>query len=115
MEPIMGVRADRRNMDARSPPRNSYGHEKEFQGELGMKKVLATLLAITAWLTPGAARADIVFANTTGGRLISFDSATPGALLSNVAISGVLGDLVGIDFRPADNMLYGVGNTAAAG
>src|SRR5690242_16914569 len=81
-----------------------------------MRKLLAILgLALSAWAAPGVARADIVFANTSGGRLISFDSATPGTLLSNVAISGVLGDLVGIDFRPADNMLYGVGNNAGAG
>jgi len=81
-----------------------------------MKKVLATLLALTAWLTPGAARADIVFANTTGGRLISFDSATPGSIFTNVAISGVLGDLVGIDFRPATpTQLYGVGNNNGIG
>jgi hypothetical protein len=81
-----------------------------------MKKLLAILaLAFSAWATPGAARADIVFANTTGGRLIAFDSASPGAILSNVAISGVLGDLVGIDFRPATNVLYGVGNNAGTG
>jgi hypothetical protein len=81
-----------------------------------MKKLLAiSLLAITACLMPGAARADLVFANTTGGRLISFDSATPGTLQSNVGISGVLGDLVGIDFRPANTVLYGVGNNAGIG
>ena len=74
-----------------------------------MKKLLAILvLAFAAWATPDVARADIVFANTTGGRLISFDSATPGSILNNVAISGVLGDLVGIDERKeAQREVYG--------
>src|SRR4051812_37896869 len=61
----------------------------EFHGVPGMKKLLVILsLVLTSWLTPVTARADLVFANTTGGRLISFDSATPGTILSNVAISG---------------------------
>ena len=47
---------------------------------------------------------------TTGNRLVSFDSATPGTIFADVAVSG-LGTgqgLVGIDFRPADGMLIGL-------
>jgi len=62
------------------------------------------------------AHAATVFANTTGGQLISFDSNTPGSLLSSVPITGVAGSLVGIDFRPATpGVLVGLGNNAGAG
>jgi len=82
-----------------------------------MNKWLAVLLlGIPLWVAMGAAQAGSIFANTTGGRLISFDSATPGSIQSNVAISGVTGDLVGIDFRPATpGTLYGVGNNGGVG
>ena len=82
-----------------------------------MKKWLAVLLlGITLWVAPGTARATLIFANTTGGRLISFDSSTPGTIQSDVPISGVAGGLVGIDFRPAaPGTLYGVGNNGGVG
>ena len=82
-----------------------------------MNKWLAVLLmGIPLWMATGAAQAGPIFANTTGGRLISFDSATPGTILSNVAITGVAGALVGIDFRPgAPGTLYGVGNNGGVG
>jgi len=73
------------------------------------------LLGIALWLAPSAAQAALIFANTSGGRLISFDSTNPGSLLSNVPISGVTGSLVGIDFRPAaPGTLYGVGVNVAS-
>ena len=59
-------------------------------------------------LTPALAYAitDAVTPN-----LISFDTAAPAAVLSSVATSGVdAGEvLVGIDFRPANGLLYGLG------
>ena len=82
-----------------------------------MNKWLAVLLlGIPLWVAAGAAQAGPIFANTTGGRLISFDSTVPGSIQSNVAITGVAGDLVGIDFRPATpGTLYGVGNNGGVG
>ena len=78
--------------------------------------ILGLLLGITLWVPPGTAHAVQIFANTTGGRLISFDSSTPGTILSDVAITGVAGSLVGIDFRPAaPGTLYGVGNNGGVG
>lgn len=54
-----------------------------------------------------------VFALTVSNKLISFDRATPGTVRTNVAISGLQSgeSLVGIDFRPADGVLYGVSST----
>jgi hypothetical protein len=82
-----------------------------------MKKLLsALLLGITLLVAPNVARADTIFATTTGGQLISFDSSAPGTILSQVPVTGVAGSLVGIDFRPAAvGTLYGVGNNAGAG
>lgn len=62
---------------------------------------------------PPAATVGDVIALTAGNRLVSFDRATPGAIRSNVLVTGLQSgeDLVGIDVRPADGMLYGVGST----
>ena len=48
------------------------------------------------------------------GNLISFDSATPGVINSTVALSGLQSGerLVGLDFRPGTNQLYGLGQTS---
>lgn len=55
-----------------------------------------------------------VYALTANNRLIAFNSPTPGALTGNVAITGLgAGEtLVGIDFRPANNQLYGVSSAS---
>jgi hypothetical protein len=49
-----------------------------------------------------------------GNELIRFHSATPGTILGTATISGLqFGEqLVGIDMRPADGQLYGVGSTS---
>src|SRR4029079_18534350 len=43
-----------------------------------------------------------------------FDSATPGTISTPVAITGLQTSetLVGIDVRPSDGLLYGVGSTS---
>ena len=62
-------------------------------------------------------RAEQIVALTASNQLVTFDSATPGALQSTVTISGLLsGDaLVGIDLRPSNNTLYGFAVGSAAG
>lgn len=61
---------------------------------------------------PGATVGDVI-ALTASNRLVSFDRATPGAIRTNVAVSGLQSgeNLVGIDVRPRDGLLYGVGST----
>jgi hypothetical protein len=48
-----------------------------------------------------------------GNTLFSFDTATPGAVSGQLAITGLQGGetLYGIDFRPATAALYGLGTT----
>jgi len=62
---------------------------------------------------PPAVTVGDVIALTASNRLVSFDRATPGAIRSNVLVTGLQSgeNLVGIDVRPADGMLYGVGST----
>ena len=54
-----------------------------------------------------------VFVLTASNRLLSFDRAAPGTIRSTVAVTGLQAgeNLLGIDFRPADGQLYGVGST----
>jgi uncharacterized protein (TIGR03437 family) len=55
-----------------------------------------------------APRVEVVFAATAGNNLISFNSLTPGTILSVSPISGLAAGetIVGLDFRPASGQLY---------
>jgi uncharacterized protein (TIGR03437 family) len=61
-----------------------------------------------------AVRVETVFAVTAGNALVSFNSLTPGTILSTVPISGLQqGEtIVGIDFRPASGQLFALGSTS---
>jgi sugar lactone lactonase YvrE len=48
---------------------------------------------------------------TTSNKLLSFNSAMPGVITRSVQITGLLDNLVGIDFRPATGQLFGVSNS----
>lgn len=54
-----------------------------------------------------------VFAITVSNKLISFNRDVPQTVRTNVAITGLQASetLLGIDFRPADGLLYAVGST----
>ena len=62
---------------------------------------------------PPAMSVGDVFALTASNKLISFNRDTPSTVRTNVAITGLQGgeNLVGIDVRPLDGMLYGVGSS----
>ena len=49
-----------------------------------------------------------VYGVTSTNSLVQFDSATPGVISSTVAMSGLTGTLLGIDFRPATGELFGL-------
>jgi hypothetical protein len=72
-------------------------------------KLLATLAA--AGVMPHAAAADLMAGLTIDNRLVSFLSTSPTTLTSNVAITGLpVGEtILGIDMRPSNGLLYGVG------
>ena len=54
-----------------------------------------------------------VFVLTASNRLLSYATGTPTTALTNVAVTGLQAgeSLLGIDVRPADGQLYGVGST----
>lgn len=79
-----------------------------------MKPFLAVLAISSLMLgLAGHAQAETIYGLTTGNSLIRFDSATPGTVSSNAAITGLQAgeSLVGIDFRPANGQLYAAGTS----
>ena len=58
--------------------------------------------------------AEELFGVTTDNKLIRFDSATPGTLISSLPITNLLGGetVVGIDIRPRDGKIYAIGSTS---
>lgn len=60
----------------------------------------------------GTSQAVDVYGLSTRGQLVRFDSATPSSLSAAVFISGMNSNesLIGIDFRPSNGILYGVGS-----
>ena len=77
---------------------------------------LAIGLALSGWPAPSAyaVSGSTLFAITTANTLLRFDSSAPGTILSTTAVSGLqVGEkLQGIDFRPANGQLYGLGSTS---
>lgn len=67
---------------------------------------LAALAGVAA--APSLARAEEVVAITNDGRVITFDTATPGTLTGNRVMTGIVGNVVAIDVRPADGVLFAV-------
>ncbi|KFI07650.1 DUF4394 domain-containing protein [Massilia sp. BSC265] len=61
---------------------------------------------------PAAVTAGDLVVLTSGDRLVSFNRDTPGTARTSVAVTGLQAgeNLLGIDYRPADGMLYGVGS-----
>lgn len=58
------------------------------------------------------AMAEVVFGVTQQSRLVSWDSAAPGALLTGMSISGLQQNeqILGIDLRPATGEIYALGS-----
>lgn len=57
--------------------------------------------------------APVVYGLTSDGRIVSFKTASPNTLDTNVAVTGLSGSerLLGFDIRPKDGLLYGLSST----
>jgi Ca2+-binding RTX toxin-like protein len=57
-----------------------------------------------------------IFAVTAANDLLSFNATTPGTIATTAAITGLMAgeQILGIDFRPANGLLYALGITGAA-
>src|SRR5262245_9721351 len=68
--------------------------------------LIAMTLTVSFFASP--ARSATIYAVTTSSALISFDSATPGSIISSLPLSRFQPSesFYGIDFRPATGQLY---------
>ncbi len=72
--------------------------------------VRPTLLASALLLGASLLQAETLYGLGTGNFLFQFDSLTPGTVTTPVAVTGLGGStLLGIDVRPADGLIYGIG------
>lgn len=80
------------------------------------KPLLKTILTVIAVGIASAMslQAEPIFVLTSGNRLLTVDSATPGTVTKTVQITGLQSGetLLGMDFRPATGQLYALGSTA---
>jgi hypothetical protein len=68
------------------------------------------LIASALLLGAPILRAETLYGLGTGNFLFRFDSLTPGTVTTPVSVSGLGGStLLGIDVRPADGLIYGIG------
>lgn len=72
------------------------------------------LLCVLALGCSASASAELLVGLTSSNSLIRFDSATPGTVSAPTSISGLQANeqLLGIDYRPADQQLYGLGSSS---
>ena len=77
-----------------------------------MGKSRLLLLALLGFFSTTSGAESIVAVTTGAQRVQSFDSATPGTLTSDVAISGLQGteSIVAIDRRPSNGLIYALTN-----
>lgn len=88
------------------------GSDRTTLGTIGGGEVVPSIaVSLGSAFSPTAER---VFAINSAGQLISFDANSAGTILSRVAVTGLNANetLVGIDFRPANNLLYGLGSSS---
>jgi hypothetical protein len=79
------------------------------------RRLLALATVLAAGLTAAPAQAGSLAAGlTTDNRIVTFDTAAPGTLLSSVAVVGLQPgeSLLAIDYRPLTGLLYAVGSTS---
>lgn len=69
-------------------------------GAIGGGETVRDIAAVT--------RVETIFAVTSGNRLLQFSSASPGVIVSSLAITGLGSgeNILGIDFRPATGQLF---------
>jgi hypothetical protein len=83
------------------------------RARVGVGLAAATVGTAAFLSAPTPSNAALIYGVTFDNTLFSFDSASPGNILSGVAISGLQSNefIQGIDFRPSTNVLYGLGNS----
>lgn len=67
-------------------------------------------IAAALLLSAGSASAATIYGVDENNNLLSFRSASPGTMLSSIAITGVDNSIGALDFRPLNGTLYGLGS-----
>ncbi|HEX6280331.1 MAG TPA: DUF4394 domain-containing protein [Pyrinomonadaceae bacterium] len=75
--------------------------------------ILSVALCLLVFGSTNASGA-VLYGSTVNNDLVSFDSADPCTIMSSVRITGLETgeDILGIDFRPFNGMLYALGSTS---
>ncbi|CAN5616605.1 DUF4394 domain-containing protein [soil metagenome] len=83
---------------------------------LALRRSIVLSAAVVGGLVAASAQAELIYGLTsTSTSLVSFDSASANTVSAPIPITGVtVGLLRGIDFRPANGLLYGLSYTATA-
>lgn len=77
-----------------------------------MRPWIAKLIVASSAAFAAAAPAETLYGLTAGDSLARFDSASPGLTTTSYITGLAVGEsLLGIDFRPADGKLYGMGSS----
>ena len=90
---------------------NIFSARKGFGlGRTALVAGLAALSVLGAGINNAARAQDTIYGFTTNLSFFNFSSATPGTVNNLGSITGVVGTLQDIDFRPANGLLYGLSN-----
>lgn len=90
-------------------PFNNRDRRRRSRGRVLGLAVLGLMLAVAS-----RAQAEPILGLTSDNRLLNFDSATPGTITNTATITGLMGgeSLVGIDLRPRNALVYGLGRSS---
>lgn len=82
------------------------------KGMLRAGRALGVAAACVVFIADNSAQAEMVFGVTQQDILVTWDSATPGTIVTGVAITGLAVNetIQAIDFRPATGQLYAIGS-----
>lgn len=74
--------------------------------------LLAIAIASGLGFGVSTASAEVAVGTTSAGLIVTFDTANPGVILTSNAVTGLAANevLLGIDTRPANGFIYGIGS-----
>jgi hypothetical protein len=90
-------------------------HSFSVTRHLKIGSVICLLAAAIAWQPLRAQSAPVIlYGVTASNRLLTFAASAPGTILNDVAITNLAAGerILGLDMRPANNQLYGLGSTS---
>lgn len=78
-----------------------------------MSIVRSSIVALVALAGAAVANAAVIVGVTEQNNIVTFDQATPGTLISNLAVTGLAPgeELLDIDLRPATGEIFGITNS----